>query len=283
VATSPRVTSAKSDRVTAVRALHARQGRRKTGRFVVEGPQAVRSALNAGVVVRDLFMDDSAGVSLADVVELAGASGVPVTWTSPDALAAMAETRQPQGVVAVCDLLLDGDLDSVMAGDGPVVVLDGVSDPGNVGTVIRTADAAGASGVILTRGSVDIHNGKVVRSTVGSLFHLPVIPEAEFAEVAAAARRQGRSIVVLAADADEDLFEAAAAALVCPRTCWIVGSEAHGVGVEARAAADLSVRIPMQGRAESLNAAVSAAVVLYVAEHAYRGRRRSADSGPAGV
>ena len=275
-----RVTSAKSDRVTAVRVLHARPGRRKAGRFVVEGPQGVRSALAADVVVRDLFMDEEAGVDLPDIVEMAGASGVAITWTSPEALSAMAETRQPQGVLAVCDLLTAGDLDAVMAAPAPVVVLDGVTDPGNAGTVIRTADAAGAAGVILTRGSVDVHNGKVVRSTAGSLFHLPVIGEVTVEEVVAAASRQGRALAVLAADGDEDLFDAADGALVCPRTCWIVGSEAHGASEAARAAAHVSVRIPMRGSAESLNAAVSASVVLYVAEHAFRARRRGADSGP---
>ena len=275
-----RVTSAKSDRVTAVRVLHARPGRRKAGRFVVEGPQGVRSALVAGVVVRDLFMDEEAGVELPDIVATADAAGIPITWTSPEALSAMAETRQPQGVLAVCDLIADGDLDAVMAATGPIVVLDAVTDPGNAGTVIRTADAAGAVGVILTRGCVDVHNGKVVRSTAGSLFHLPVISEVTVEEVVAAASRQGRALAVLAADGDEDLFEAADAALVCPRTCWIVGSEAHGVSSAARAAAHVTVRIPMQGRAESLNAAVAAAVVLYVAEHAFRTRRRGVDSGP---
>ena len=249
---------------------------------MVEGPQAVSSALAAGVVVHDLFMDDHAGVVLPGIVTAAAVAGVEITWASPEAVSAMSETRHPQGVVAVCDQVGDGDLDAVMAGDGPVVVLDAVTDPGNAGTVIRTADAAGAAGVILTQGSVDVHNGKVVRSTAGSLFHLPVVGDATVDAVVEAAARQGRSLTVLAADGDEDLFEAAAAALVCPRTCWIVGSEAHGVSAGAREAAHLSVRIPMQGRAESLNAAVSAAVVLYVAEQAYRARRRSADSGPGG-
>ncbi len=276
----PSVTSAKSDRVTAVRALHSRQGRRKAGRFMVEGPQSVRSALAAGVHVHDLFMDEHAGVVLPDIVAAADDSGVAVTWTSPEALSAMAETRQPQGVVAVCDLLHGVGIDAVMAGERPVIVLDAVTDPGNAGTVIRTADAAAAAGVVLTTGSVDPHNGKVVRSTAGSLFHVPVVSEVTIDEVIESAARQGRALAVLAADGDEDLFEAADAALVCPRTCWIVGSEAHGVSAAARAAAHVSVRIPMQGSAESLNAAVSASVVLYVAEHAFRSRRRGVDSGP---
>ncbi len=273
---SREVTSVKSDRVTAVRALHARQGRRKTGRFVVEGPQAVRSALAAGVVIRDLFMDDDAGAAFPDIVASAGERRLDVCRVTPEVLAAMGETSQPQGVLAVCDQLTEGDLEAVMAAPGPVVVLDAVTDPGNVGTVIRTADAVGAAGVVLTPGSADVHNGKVVRSTAGSLFHLPVLRGLEVEAVAAAAVRHGRPVVVATGDASLDLFGAVDDGLVGPRTCWIVGSEAHGVGAAARAIADLAVRIPMTGRAESLNAAVAAAVVLYVTAHAAHG---SGDSG----
>ncbi len=261
---SQRVTSVKSDRVTAVRTLHTRQGRRKTGRFVVEGPQSVRSALAAGVVIRDLFMDDDAGVAFADIVTHARTAGRSVTWTTPDVLAAMGETSQPQGVLAVCDLLPEVELSAVMAAPGPVLLLDQLTDPGNVGTVIRTADAVGAAGVLLTTGSADVHNGKVVRSTAGSLFHLPVVPHIDLSEASSAARAHGRVVAVATGDAEIGLFEAAAAGRVDDRTCWVIGSEAHGVSEEGRAVADIAVRIPMAGRAESLNAAVAAAVVLYV-------------------
>jgi TrmH family RNA methyltransferase len=258
------VTSVRSDRVTAVRALHARQGRRKAGRFVVEGPQAVRCAVAAGVVIRDLFMDDDAGVAFPDVVLAAMAAGVTVTWTSPEALAAMGETRQPQGIVAVCDLLAAFDIATVMAAPGPVVVLDQLTDPGNVGTVIRTADAVGAAGVVLTPGSADVHNGKVVRSTAGSLFHLPVVPGVDIDEMVASAHASGRTVAVATGDGDIDLFAAVSVGSVDASTCWIVGSEAHGVSTVARQFADLAIRIPMSGRAESLNASVAAAIVLYV-------------------
>jgi RNA methyltransferase, TrmH family len=259
-----RVESAKSDRVTAVRALHARAGRRKAGRFLVEGPQAVLSAIDAGVVIRDLFMDDDAGVAFPAVLAAAREAGLAVTSASTAALRAMAETQAPQGVLAVCDLLPPVDLDAVMAASGPVVLLDAVTDPGNVGTVIRTADAVGAAAVLLTPGSADPHNGKVVRSTAGSLFHVPVGTEAQVDEVASACRRHGRTLAVATGDAETDLFTAIASGRVTDRTCWVVGSEAHGVGEAARAAADVTVRIPMTGRTESLNAAVAASVVLYV-------------------
>lgn len=269
-----RLTSAKSDRVSAVRTLHTRQGRRKAGRFVVEGPQAVRSALEAGIVLRDLVMDDDAGLAFPEIAYAAEAAGVAVTWATPDVLEAMSETRQPQGVLAVCDLLPAVDLDALMTRPGPIVVLDALSDPGNVGTIIRTSDAVGAAGVVLTPGCADVHNGKVVRSTVGSLFHLPIAVGVDAAVAAAAAQRAGRTVAAAAGESAVDLFAAVADGRVDSRTCWIIGSEAHGVGPEARAAADLAVRIPMAGRAESLNAAVAAAVVLYVTA--------AADSGLGG-
>jgi TrmH family RNA methyltransferase len=264
VADASRVTSVTSPRVTAVRALHTRSGRRKAGHFVVEGPQAVRSAIAAGVPIHDLFVDEGSGGVFVDAMAMVTAKGGRVSVTTAPVMAAMCETRQPQGVLAVCSLLVEGSLDSAMAAPGPVIVLDTVSDPGNVGTIIRTADAAGAAAVVLTPDSADIHNGKVVRSTAGSLFHLPVLPGLPIDAVVAAAHAHGRAAVVATGDAAADLFSAADAGLVDARTVWVIGSEAHGVSAAARASADLSVSIPMAGGAESLNAAVAAAVALYV-------------------
>lgn len=256
------VTSTKSARVTAVRALHERKGRRAAGRFVVEGPQAVAAALAAGAPLREVYATDEA--LMTDLVRALDAAGVEVVETSPQALAAMAQTQQPQGVVAVCDLLPNTPLDELLAGTGPVLVLEALADPGNVGTAIRAADAAGAAGVVLTVDSADPHNGKVVRSTAGSLFHLPICTGVTIDEVADAAVRAGRTLAVATGDGDTDLVQAARTAQVDATTVWVVGSEAHGVSPAARARATRAVRIPMTGRAESLNAGVAAAVVLYV-------------------
>ena len=260
-----RVESARSDRVLAVRALHGRPGRRKAGLFLAEGPQAVRSALAAGVVIRDLFMDDDAGSAFPDIVRAAADAGVEVAQASASALAGMAETAHPQGVLAVCELLGPGDLEAVMATPGPVVVLDAVSDPGNVGTIIRTADAVAAAAVVLTPESADIHNGKVVRSTAGSLFHLPVLAGHDLAAVVRAAHAAGRTVAVTTGGSGADLYAAVESEVVGDGTVWILGSEAHGASHTASELADLAVRIPMAGRAESLNVAVAAAVVLYAA------------------
>ena len=283
MASAPRLTSAASDRVKAVRALHSRSGRRKSGRFLVEGPQAVRSALDAGVVIHDLFVDDDAGVVHAGLIGDARAAGVRVTEASPAVLAAMGETEHPQGVLAVCDLLPAADLTAMLAVSAPVVVLESVSDPGNVGTIIRTADAVGAAGVILTRGCADVHNGKVVRSTAGSLFHLPIAYDLDLADACAAVRLAGRPLVVTTGAGDTDLFDAVASRLVCRRSVWLIGSEAHGASPAAVAAADLLVRIPMAGRAESLNAAVATATVLYVTAYGQAQGDAAAGSGGFGL
>ena len=247
-----------------VRGLHSRSGRRKAGRFAVEGPQSVRSAVAAGVVIHDLFVDEGTGGVFSDIVDAVESLGGHVAWTTAEVMAALSETRTPQGIVAVCDLLATGDADSLMAADGPVVVLEAVSDPGNVGTIIRTADAIGAAGVILTPESADVHNGKVVRSTAGSLFHLPIVAGLPLNAVVASAAAHGRTVAVASGEADTDLFAAARTGRIDARTCWVIGSEAHGVSAEARELADVLVAIPMVGRAESLNAAVAASVVLYV-------------------
>ena len=253
------LTSVRSDRVTAVRKLHERSGRRKSGRFLVEGPQAVEAAFAAGVGVHEVFVDvDAAGA----VLSLADSGPVRATWATGQVLAAMGETQASQGIVAVCDLITPPSLDEVCSMAGPVVFLDAVADPGNVGTIIRTADAVGAAGVVLGPGCADPYNGKVVRSTAGSCPTATGRWKSEPADLVAAARHAGRAILALAGEGAEDLFRLPPALL--GRPVWVVGSEAHGVGEQSRREADCLVRIPMDGRAESLNAAVAASVALYV-------------------
>ena len=263
-----RVTSVRSDRVSEVRGLQSRNGRRKARRFLVEGPQAVSSAIAAGVLVHELFVAEDAGGSLSPIVSAAEAAGARITLASGAVIAAMAETQHPQGVLAVCSLLAPADLGAVMSSSGPVVVLEAMADPGNVGTVIRTADAVGAGGVVLTEGSADVHSGKVVRATAGSLFHLPIASGHSMSEVIEAAHERGRPVAVLASESSTDLFAALTSGEVSERTVWVIGNEAHGASQGAKAGADLVIRIPMSGQAESLNAAVAAAAVLYVTRYA---------------
>ena len=236
----------------------------------MEGAQAVREAAAAGAV-RELFVTAEAARRHDALV---AAVRAPVTIVSDRAAAALSDTVTPQGLVAVCDLL---DVPVAAALSGPpalVAVLVGVADPGNAGTVIRVADAAGAGAVLLAGDTVDPHNGKAVRASTGSLFHLPVARDRDAAAVLAACRAAG--LVLLAADGhgELDLHEPRAADALAGPTAWVFGGEAHGLPADLAAAADHRVRVPIHGRAESLNLATAAAVCLYASaqHHAAAGR-----------
>jgi TrmH family RNA methyltransferase len=235
-------------------------------RFVVEGPQAVREALSSLVELYVVDLDDP-------LARQASATGVDVVLVNDAVLTALAETVSPQGLVGV-SALLDVPLADAITRQGRLVtVLDQVSDPGNAGTVIRTADAAGADAVVLTSGSVDIHNGKCVRASAGSLWHLPVVAQADRDETLALLRRTGLQVLATSGDGSDDLDDLADAGVLAAPTAWVFGNEAAGLPPEALDAADRTVRIPMRGRAESLNLATAAAVCLYASARAQRGPR----------
>jgi TrmH family RNA methyltransferase len=259
------ITSRSNERIQAVRRLHRRSARVAERRFVVEGPQAVREALPSLEV---LFATDPADPLAVE----ARARGVEVVHVDATVLTALAETVTPQGLVGVAPLL-EGALPGVPR---LVAVLHEVHDPGNAGTVIRTADAAGADAVVLTTGSVDPHNGKCVRATAGSLWHLPVVTDADPLETLAELQRKGLTVLATTGAAERDLDEVD---LTAP-TAWVFGTEAHGLPDDVLAACDGQVRIPIHGRAESLNLAAAAAVCLYASARAHRGA--SARGGRAG-
>ncbi|MDU7361047.1 MAG: RNA methyltransferase [Propionibacteriaceae bacterium] len=251
-----------------VRRLTQRRGRDVAGKFLVEGRQAVREALAAGGIVDEVIVDDPA----KHVELLAGFDGR--VWTaSESAMRQISDTVTPQGIIAVCSQLSFGV--DVLDAARLVVICAQVRDPGNAGTVIRCADAFGADAVILTTGSVDVYNPKVVRSTVGSLFHLPIITGMELR--AAVQHVHSRGMQVLAADGDGAALDLKhnRGELDCP-TAWIMGNEAWGLPDADRALADEVVAVPMWGGAESLNLSSAAAVCLYATASAQRRSREGA-------
>jgi RNA methyltransferase, TrmH family len=199
-------------------------------------------------------------------------AGVRVSPGDAQALAGLTETVTPQGVVAVCRHLHTGLATVLSAQPNLVAVLAGIADPGNAGAVLRTADAAGAAAVVFPDGSVDPYNGKCVRASAGSLFHLGLVRGGTADATVAALRQAG--VAVLAADAygAEDLDDVAESGRLAAPTAWLFGSEAHGLPTELAAAADARVRVPIHGRAESLNLAAAAAVCLYASARAQRHR-----------
>jgi len=249
----------RTPRVAAARALTRRAGRGKAGRFLAEGAQAVREALRWSIgghgVVHEVF-----AVSVpAELAALAAEAGVPVSAVTERAAAGLSDTVTPQGIVAVCDLVDVPVADALAGSPRLVAVLAGVADPGNAGTVLRVADAAGADAVILAGHTVDPHNGKCVRASTGSLFHLP-IARAGVEETLGACRAAGLRLVAADGHAADDLTDEAG--LAGP-TAWVFGSEAHGLPDDVLARLDRSLRVPVYGAAESLNLATAAAVCLY--------------------
>jgi TrmH family RNA methyltransferase len=257
-----------SGRVKNARRLARRTARAAQREFLADGPKAVQGALAVPGCVVEVFATAAAGEQYAELRDAAPA------WTTVDdrALAALSDSVTPAGVVAVCRFLDRPAAEVLAPGTGLVAVCADVRDPGNAGTVIRTADAAGADGVVLAGHSVDAYNPKTVRATVGSLFHLPVAIEPDPAEVVARARAAG--LVVLAADGagETDLDDALDDGLLARDTAWLFGNEAWGLPEDLAALADHRVRIPLHGRAESLNLSTAAAVCLYASARARRRR-----------
>ena len=215
-----------------------------------------------------MFAATSAASAYPEIVGYASSQKVPWQVVDDQAFASLTDTVSPQGLVAVCRFV-DRPLEHVLAGTPKLVaVCVDVRDPGNAGTVIRCADAAGADAVILSGNSVDPYNGKSVRATAGSLFHLPVAVHVDSADVIAGL--QGRGLAVIAADGagELDLDVAVDQGILARPTAWIFGNEARGLPGELTALADHRVRIPIRGRAESLNLASAAAVCLYASARA---------------
>lgn len=281
--------SPRTKRVTAARRLSKRSFREADRAFLAEGPQAVREALALAATsaggrraVTELFVAPDAEQRHADLVLLAQRSGIPVHRLAADALASLSGTVTPQGLVAVCPYL-DVPLATMLA-ERPVLVavLVQVRDPGNAGTVLRAADAAGAGAVVLTEASVDPYNGKCVRASAGSLFHLPVVTGVPVEDAVAGLRAAGLRVLAADGAGQRDLDDATDSGELAQPTAWLFGNEAWGLPESVAALADEVVRVPIHGHAESLNLATAAAVCLYASARAQRRGSRSAVAGDRG-
>lgn len=261
----------RSARVKAARRLARRASRASERRFLAEGPQAVREALGREGCAVEVYAGPGARERHADLVQLAAATGVPWLEVDAPAIAALSDTVTPQGVVAVC-AFVDVELATALAGSPRLVAICAQArDPGNVGSVVRAADAAGADAVVVAGDSVDVYNGKAVRASAGSLFHLPIVVGAPVDDVVAAARSAGLAVWA-AAGGGVDLDDLVDRGELAAPTAWLFGNEAWGLPEDLAALADRVVGIPLYGRAESLNLATAAAVCLYASARAQRVR-----------
>ena len=263
----------RTPRIVNAAKLHRAAVRRKTGRFLAEGSNAVMSALRHGSVV-DLFLTEDALDSFGRELDgLTGddTRGVHVSLITDRAAHALSESVTSTGLFALCASQLT-DLDGVLASAGadtPSVLAVPVetAEPGNAGALIRVADATGAAGVIFAGETVDPQGGKAVRSSAGSLFHLPVTRHTSLPEVVERLHEQGYVVLATSGDGDVSLDEASVAPAgetpqLAQRVAWLFGNEAHGLG-DWQDLADVRVSIPMQGLAESFNLVTAAAVCLY--------------------
>ena len=270
-----------SARVARVAGLARRHTRDKYERFLVEGPRGVGEAVrHAAAHVHDLYLTPEAADRHADILARARAAGLYTHTVTPRVMAAMsADAQGVLAVVATTALAAGPQLqeDGAGAGEGLaerltgarlVAVLAEAQDPGNAGTIIRTADAAGADAVVLVRGSVDATNPKVVRSTAGSLFHLPVLRGAGLGDVLEALDDAGLAILAADGSGPVNLFDADE--LLARPCAWLFGNEARGLAPEALERAEAVVSVPVLGAAESLNVAAAAAVCLYASVRAQR-------------
>ena len=260
----------RSPRVRGVAKLAKRDARSQTGLFLLEGPQAVSEALRfRPELVVELYGTPTALERYPDIAQAAALADVDVEFVTEEVLDSMADTVTPQGIVAACKQFPTSAKDLFSGSPKLIAILEEVRDPGNAGTIIRAADAAGADGVILTGRSVDLYNPKVVRATTGSLFHLPVAIGAELETVIERAHAAGMQVV--AADIKgSDLLTARRDGILAQPTAWLFGNEARGLTDAHYELADQAIAVPIYGAAESMNLATAASVCLYESAFAQR-------------
>jgi len=236
--------------------------RDQEGKYLIEGAHLVGEALSSGANVQSLLItaEFSQHPDAPAILRRAGKRGVPVLTVSPQISARLSDMVSSQGVSAVV-AVSQPSLQTVWRKSAPaslVVALDAVADPGNLGTIIRTADWFGADAVVVSAGAVDLYNPKVLRATMGSLYHLPVISGVSTEDLIAAARAHGYTII---ATVSRDGL-APSRGMFSDRTILLFGSEANGLPGRIVESADIRLTIPRFGSAESLNVAMSVASLL---------------------
>lgn len=247
------ITSVHNPAVQALRELQKARARRETGLFLVEGVKMVDEALASGFC-RTLVAEPQVLRADADRVSRAEAAGCEVLAVSRAVMEALSEAKTPQGIV--CTVAVPEQAQALTG--NRIVALDGVQDPGNVGTILRTADAAGFDGALLGAGCADLYGAKTLRATMGSVFRVPTRRTDNLADELAQMRAQGYAVVATELGGADFYAH-------CPRTraVLVIGSEGHGVSEAVRAVATHHLALPMRGGAESLNAAVAAGIMLY--------------------
>jgi TrmH family RNA methyltransferase len=247
-----------------VKALHASKGRKAAKQFIAEGPAALEAALRSKrFPIVNLYVTETGAELLSQSAQLTQSTQsilAKAVYLSEKVMASISTVESAQGVLAICssDERLEEEEEIYKKNALPLIYCFEVNDPGNLGTIIRTADALGAAGVLLSPGSADPFSPKVVRATAGSLWHMPLLREVDIARAIEESRAHGLKIYAADGQGAKTLPEVSG-----EDALWIFGNEARGLTSEITALADEVVAIPMRGRAESLNLATAVAITLF--------------------
>lgn len=236
--------------------LTVKKYRDRLGKYIIEGENLIEEAVKSGETMEYIIIrEDYEGKAL----EFADAAQEAVLMDR-QLFEKIAQTETSQGVIAIVEKkMYTPDEFYSMAGDGNIVFLDRLQDPGNIGTVIRTAEAAGYKGIVSLKGTGDIYSPKTVRAATGSVFRMPVLHEADLSEAAGHIRNCGKNIVATCMDGEKEYFDVD----MKKNIVLVIGNEGNGISDELKELADIKIRIPMQGLVESLNASVAAGILMY--------------------
>lgn len=255
-----KITSSQNPLIKEIKSFRSRKNRSKKGLFIIEGSKLFFEALNEEEKIASIFMSEqflSTGES-KEILARAAARSIK-TYALPDRLfKAISDTESPQGILAVIKAR-HRNINQLPAEGNLLVILETLQDPGNMGTIIRTADAAGFTGIIVSQGCVDVYNPKVLRSTMGSIFHIPLFFSDNLGETIQILKSKGTKIYAAHLKGTSNYFQLD----MHNDTAIIIGNESKGISAEIAALADELVKIPMIGKAESLNASVAAALLMY--------------------
>ncbi len=254
------IQSSQNSTLKEIKSLHLKKNRDSQSLYFVEGIRFVNDAIDNGQVISKIIISDkleglSGGSELIEKVKTVCSD---ISLVPEKLFKEVSDTQTPQGILAVLKKN-QFDFEQVIEEGNSVVILDCLQDPGNAGTIIRTADAAGISAVLMSKGCVDLYSPKVLRSTMGSVFHVPIFEGLNITQTIQILKQKGYKVIASHLSGKNNYFQED----LTGRSAVIVGNEANGISDETANIADSLVKIPMPGKAESLNASVAASIMIY--------------------
>ncbi|MDP4179660.1 MAG: 23S rRNA (guanosine(2251)-2'-O)-methyltransferase RlmB [Bacillota bacterium] len=254
------ITSNQNSIIKEIKSLEKRKYRQELGLFIAEGVRFVEEALKENANIKEIIVSETLFKNDMgkDILTLINSKGINYYTVSEKIFNEISGTQTPQGIMAVVEIK-EFTLEDIISGANRIIILESLQDPGNMGTIIRTADASGMTGIILSKGCVDIYNQKVLRSTMGSIFHLPIHQTEDLNKTLEALRSKGIRTYAAHLNGTINYYDMNE----YDNIAIIIGNEGNGISNETADSADILVKIPMHGKAESLNASVAAGILMY--------------------